>query len=384
MNDSSLASTLRRIVLSVATSAQLVSVGCASTVTPGDAVDGAADDASTRPDAPPVEDAAALDVALAPRDASPVEDAARFDVARDIRDARPPIEAGPCGPNIVWQGTCGARLTWTCDPPPELLDPTDPSLPDSVCEQYCPTPDPPPSYVYRYCGAYREDGGATSLQCGYCASGRRTEGLVEPALRAPENLVGEFLANCATLERASVTAFERLREALSAHGAPDDLLAALSLAADEERDHTDRMTAAALAWGVRPEAPRFSDVAGRSLAAIARENAVEGCVRETWGALVAAWQSSNARDAALASLFDQIADDEARHAALSWRMHAWFAPRLDDRERAAVDAARDRAIAELEDDAWVRTPPALVRAAGLPDAAEKRALLGALRDALWS
>lgn len=380
MNDSSLASTLRRIVVSVATSAQLVSVGCASTVTPVDAVDGSADadDASTRPDVSPVDVAAVLDVAAA------LDVAAVLDVAQDTRDARPPIEAGPCGPTIVWQGTCGARLTWTCDPPPELLDPTDPSLPDSVCEQYCPTPDPPPSFVYRYCGAYREDGGATSLQCGYCASGRRTEGLVEPALRAPENLVGEYLANCATLEHASVTAFERLREALRDHGAPGDLLAALSLAADEERDHTDRMTAAALAWGVRPEAPQFSDVAGRSLAAIARENAVEGCVRETWGALVAAWQSANARDADLASLFDQIADDEARHAALSWRMHAWFAPRLDDRERADVAAARDRAIAELEDDAWVRTPPALVRAAGLPDAAEKRALLGALRDALWS
>lgn len=258
------------------------------------------------------------------------------------------------------------------------------ALPSETCERYCPSVVDS-GFVYLYCSLYPRDSEASlTLHCGYCASGRRTEGLVEPGLRAPGNVVGEFLANCATLENASVTAFERLHDELRVYGAPSDLLAAITVAADEERDHTDRMTDASLAWGVRPLAPEFMDTAPRSLTAIARENVVEGCVRETWGALVAAWQAAHAEDTALASLFARVAHDEARHAALSWRMNAWITPRLDDADRASLAAARERTIEALDADACVRTHPELVRVAGLPDVAAKRALLDALRAALWS
>ncbi len=365
MNNDSLASLLQRIVFSVAASGALASAGCASTVTPSDARDGATDPTDTA-----LADTALADTALADAGVS------------KMTDARPPIEAGPCGP-VVSQNSCSARVEWSCDAPAELQSATG-GLPNTTCERYCP-PVVDSGFVYLYCAVFARDaGGSLSLHCGYCASGRRTEGLVEPTLRAPGNAVGEFLANCATLEDASVTAFERLYGELRAQGAPPDILAETLGAADDERDHTSRMTAASLAWGVRPLAPEFTGAASRSLTAIARENVVEGCVRETWGALVAAWQAAHAEDVALASLFTRVANDEARHAALSWRMDAWITPQLSDADRAALTDARARAIEDLEADAALRTHPELVRVAGLPDASAKRALLDALRAALWS
>lgn len=366
MNNDSLASLLQRIVFSVAASSALASAGCASTVTPVDTPD-----SSMNPD-----DAGATD-ASAPVDVvTPTRDVAM------ARDAGPPIDAGPCSPEVT-QSSCTGSVRWTCGVPAELQNVTG-GLPSEICERYCP-PVVDSGFVYLYCSLYPRDSEASlTLHCGYCASGRRSEGLVEPDLRVAGNRVGEFLANCATLENASVTAFERLHAELRAYGAPADLLAAITVAADDERDHTDRMTAASLAWGVRPLAPEFTGTASRSLTAIARENMIEGCVRETWGALVAAWQAAHAEDVALGALFTRVAHDEARHAALSWRMDAWIAPQLDDADRATLTDARDRAIESLEADACARTHPELARVAGLPDASAKRALLDALRAALWS
>jgi hypothetical protein len=127
---------------------------------------------------------------------------------------------------------------------------------------------------------------------------------------------------------------------------------------------------------------RVRRVAARSAAAVAAENAAEGCVRETYGALVASWQAAHAKDAELARAFERIARDEARHAALSWAVATWLEPRLGARERRRVDRARARALRILE--AQVASPPAasLVRDAGLPTARHASALVRALADAL--
>jgi hypothetical protein len=85
----------------------------------------------------------------------------------------------------------------------------------------------------------------------------------------------------------------------------------------------------------------------RSLEAIAIENAAEGCVRETWGAVIALWQTNTAADPEVRAVFAQIAKDEARHAALAWAVDEWVRPLLDDDARARVDAAREAAAQEL-------------------------------------
>ncbi len=51
----------------------------------------------------------------------------------------------------------------------------------------------------------------------------------------------------------------------------------------------------------------------------------------------------------------RVADDERRHAEVSWAVAAWLAPRLTPAERAAVDEALRDAVRTLDGD------PRLVR-----------------------
>jgi hypothetical protein len=120
---------------------------------------------------------------------------------------------------------------------------------------------------------------------------------------------------------------------------------------------------------------------GRSLESIARENAVEGCIHETFGALQLRWQAKHARAATDRRLFARIAADETRHAALAWLVAQWAEPLLDARARQRVDAARSRATRALRKK--LGTPArgemsALDREVGRPPAAHAVALLDGL------
>ncbi|MDQ3370499.1 MAG: ferritin-like domain-containing protein, partial [Myxococcota bacterium] len=86
----------------------------------------------------------------------------------------------------------------------------------------------------------------------------------------------------------------------------------------------------------------------RSLAAIAHENAIEGCVREAYGALVATYQAERAAPA-LRAVFRRIAADERRHAALAEDVHAWIMSlaTIDGATRIGITSARDQATVEL-------------------------------------
>ncbi|HEU4535075.1 MAG TPA: hypothetical protein VFS00_13200, partial [Polyangiaceae bacterium] len=125
------------------------------------------------------------------------------------------------------------------------------------------------------------------VETGACA-GRRPAGLAEPAAWSGGAL-GRYLARQAYLEAASVEAFERLALELASFGAPPELVAlARRAGADEVRHHA---LIVALGRRFAPDfacpAPEAAPARARSRFEFALENAVEGCVRETWGALVA-------------------------------------------------------------------------------------------------
>ncbi|WP_236517047.1 ferritin-like domain-containing protein [Sandaracinus amylolyticus] len=202
---------------------------------------------------------------------------------------------------------------------------------------------------------------------GACA-GRRPEGL-EPArgVRGP-SAVGRYLAEIARLEASAVIAFEVMERELLALGAPEALLRAVREARADEVRHAEVMGALARARGARVEAPVVPSRPLRDALAIALENAVEGCVRETFGAIVGLHQATCAQDPALRDAMRVIAEDELRHADLSWQLAAWLEPRLDDAARAEVDRARARALVALRAEVAIDPDPELARAAGLPSA----------------
>jgi hypothetical protein len=124
-----------------------------------------------------------------------------------------------------------------------------------------------------------------------------------------------------------------------------------------------------------PAPVELSPVAPRSAFQIALENAVEGCVRETFAAVVAHCQAQTARDPDVRAVMAEIALDESRHARLSWQIAAWLEPRLREQEWAAVSAARRTALLALFDQLESELSAAEQALLGLPAPAVARAVI---------
>jgi hypothetical protein len=246
--------------------------------------------------------------------------------------------------------------------------------PQQVCAQLC-------GLSYAACQLPAD--GEAILQCEPMCLGRRPENLPAPEPRKQSRL-GNHFARAAFLEAASVAAFRILRDELAAHRAPKRLLHAAERAARDELRHARATGALARRFGGEPgQAPRQRPSRARSLEAIALENAVEGCIRETYGALLGAWQARAARDPSVRAAMTRIARDEARHAELSWRVARWIEPRLDRAARTRLAKAKSAAIAQLTREISAEPHPEVARTAGLPSAADAKRLLEHLARELY-
>lgn len=213
-----------------------------------------------------------------------------------------------------------------------------------------------------------------------CAIGRRPEALRS---RSPEVLgVGEFFASMAHLEAASVPAFAQLARELAAHGAPADLVQRTLVARDDEVRHTRVTRRLARRFGGDPVRPEVGRSSQRALFDMALDNATEGCVRETFGALVAKVQAERAADPEVRAALAEIAEDETRHAELSWEIDRWVRSRLSDEEEIRLDAAQREAANALQRDVAYDWPDDVRTTAGMPDAATSAELARAFSEAL--
>ncbi len=172
-----------------------------------------------------------------------------------------------------------------------------------------------------------------------------------------------------------------MAQELVTHGAPRDLVRRARRAKRDEIRHARVMMRFAAREGATVPRVVAAALSPRSLEAMAIENAVEGCVRETFGAALAHVQARAALDVELRMAMVRIAEDETRHAGLSWGVAAWLDTRLDPRARRRVLTARKRAVDELRktiDEA--RLPPSELARLGIP--ARAAAILDALDEAL--
>lgn len=217
-----------------------------------------------------------------------------------------------------------------------------------------------------------------------CKGGRRPLGLASSGAGEGADPVGRWLGELAHLEAASVPAFEQLAARLIAVGAPPELVAAARDAARDEVEHARVVTACARSYGAEPAKVRLHAVAEPDLEALALDNAVEGCVRETWGALLAWYQATHAEDSRLREAFAVIARDETRHAELARSIAQWLDPRLSPQARARVRAARDHAVAELRQREGLGLPNAARERLGLPPREVAVTLLDRLQPRLWA
>ena len=122
----------------------------------------------------------------------------------------------------------------------------------------------------------------------------------------------------------------------------------------------------------------------RSLEEIAYENAVEGCVRETYAPLVAHWQALHSVSPEIRAVMSRIAEEESGHAALSWEVDSWMTPQLTPAQRAKKDQLQQDAIATLGQETKHRPSLAMVEVAGFPQTEQATQLFEGLQQELWS
>ncbi len=210
--------------------------------------------------------------------------------------------------------------------------------------------------------------------------------------RTVEDVLATYFERAMRLEAASVAEFERIAHELESLGAPTSLARAARRAARDEVRHARAMETLARKFGAHaPGAdrevrrrtssyppPRIATTfaaRARSLEDFAVENMVEGCVRESFGALVATYQGMNAQTSEIALAMRSVAHDEARHAALSHAIARWAGARLDRAAKKRVEDARVAAIEELRAEMLEQPAPALVAKAGVPTSDQAARLL---------
>ena len=196
--------------------------------------------------------------------------------------------------------------------------------------------------------------------------------------------VAAFFALMVELEDASVPAFEALSADLARHGAPQSLVRRARKAARDEVRHTKMAVALARRHGGAVRRAEVPVLAPRSLEEMALENAVEGCVNETYGAVLATWAAARALDPRTRAAMAIVARDETEHSALAWDIAEWAEGRLDERARARVVAARREAARTLLDEGTRDVPDELSRAGLMPRQEQARTLLGNIDLHLWS
>jgi rubrerythrin len=219
--------------------------------------------------------------------------------------------------------------------------------------------------------------------------GRRPPGFRLPASSSePGCATGEYLAASAHLEAASITAFENLATELTRLEAPSNLVRRCRRAASDERRHARAMRSLATRFGSRvlelAQPQPQPQPQPQDAESIARDNAIEGCVRETFGAVVGLYQAEHALDPEIREALGPIARDEMRHAELAWRIAAWAEARLEPEARARIAAARRDAIAALRLELQIEPEPQLRDRLGLPASAAALGMFAALERTLWA
>lgn len=129
------------------------------------------------------------------------------------------------------------------------------------------------------------------------------------------------------MEHASVAAFARFTLQLLGFGAPHALIAESNRAIADETRHAELCFGLAASFGSTTAGPGPLDSQGalerRTLRDVVLDTFLEGCIGETVAALEATEALAHVQLASVRPVLEQIAQDEARHAALAWRFVVW-------------------------------------------------------------
>ncbi|MCO4745029.1 MAG: ferritin-like domain-containing protein [Proteobacteria bacterium] len=179
----------------------------------------------------------------------------------------------------------------------------------------------------------------------------------------------------ASEEHSSIAGFNRLAMELLAHGAPPNLVQATLRAALDEVAHAQDAFALASAFTGQPLGPAGLPLGpqvelSKTLVELAVSTAREGAVGEALAAQLAASRLQRATDPAVRAVLERVAQEEAQHAELAWRILRWALE--------IGGAPVHTALSAVFDELAHSSPPTSVQ----PSELESHGMLGADADSL--
>ena len=228
-----------------------------------------------------------------------------------------------------------------------------------------------------------EDGGHEII-CGesYCYNyyyEGRVHGSIPKTKKIPDSsALGNYFASVSNAEASSIAAFLQLRKELAFHNAPKELQDRCFGAAKQEVEHARVMVKMAENHQGKLAPFIFGEFQPRSLIDLALDNAIEGCIFETFSALKLLQQAHNSAHPVLAQTLKQIALDEVSHAELAWDIHKYLLTRLSNEEMKIVLKAQQEAIQRLlkNKDQQLQFTSGEKKFLGLTDTAQIRKIFG--------
>lgn len=240
------------------------------------------------------------------------------------------------------------------------------------------------------CGTSPADSSQIRLRCGFTLSkvcepaGRRPMGLIDAETSEPVTTPGQYFAQMAYLEESAVTAFQYLVQELESFGAPETLIAVAREGIQEEVDHADMMKALCLRYGGACIPVVVDPFQPRTLFEFALDNVVEGCVRETYGALAAMYQSEHAEDPAVREVTRRIVFEESRHAMMSWEIVQWLETQLSPKQQEQCRQAMKEAVYSLEMAIAQKASQPWEHRIGVPPKNEALRMFDVLKQTVWA
>jgi hypothetical protein len=228
----------------------------------------------------------------------------------------------------------------------------------------------------------------------YCiVEGRRPVGFIpldlEPK-RGPvveagiSSTLGEYFAQAAYLEASSAMAFARLGSELDAHEAPRALIDRCGIAQESELKHARSFGLLASELGSEPTRPQMLHGRHvRPLVDIALKNAVEGLVRQMYGATVARFRARTASDPKIQRVMAEVAEDEQENAQLAFDLGIWLQTAIDPIEGVWVENAMRHAAVSLVREIDVEVASELCDRAGVPTRRDALAIWSGLSHRVW-
>lgn len=210
-----------------------------------------------------------------------------------------------------------------------------------------------------YCGcALQGTAPSIDITCTYtmCAVEGRSHGNIQKLQRIPTNFA-ELYAQAFHAEASSVMAFILLRLELenlgkNQYAIDTNILERCTQASKDEIVHARYFAGLAKQQGCTLPPLQFGDMDAiqnhkRSLLEITIDNAVEGCIFESFSAIKASYQAKHSTNPTFAKIAKAIAEEETQHAILAWDIHTMLMAQLSHTEQRIVKEAQHAAILQL-------------------------------------